>query len=292
MPFLVDSVSIVFKRAEIAVHLIVHPVLDVHRDGRGRIVEAGANGNGNGNGTTPPRRVLAALRDRPPERSGADSRRLQRDIEATLADVHVAVADWAAMRDKATSIVSLLETNPPPLPADEISEARRLLEWMEARHFVFLGYRHYTLERGSSEDQLVPDTRSGLGILRNGDRETSTLRHDGTARRHPRAALASTSCLILTKANSTATVHRGEYLDYIGVKTFDERGKVNGEHRFLGLWTSTAYHRQPARHPRSAPESRASRRVLRPRPCEPRRQGRVERPRDLSARRAFPGERR
>src|SRR5580704_1678596 len=51
MPFLVDSLSIVFKRAELAVHLIVHPVLDVRRDGRGRIVEAGANGNGNGNGT-------------------------------------------------------------------------------------------------------------------------------------------------------------------------------------------------------------------------------------------------
>ncbi|HET9389229.1 MAG TPA: NAD-glutamate dehydrogenase [Steroidobacteraceae bacterium] len=51
--------------------------------------------------------------------------------------------------------------------------------------------------------------------------------------------------LILTKANSTATVHRGEYLDYVGVKDFDDRGRVCGEHRFLGLWTSTAYHRSP-----------------------------------------------
>ena len=37
---------------------------------------------------------------------------------------------------------------------------------MEARHFVFLGYRHYRLERGASQDRLVPDARSGLGILR------------------------------------------------------------------------------------------------------------------------------
>ena len=148
------------------------------------------------------------------------------------------------MRDKVKTIVTLLESNPPPLPADEVSEGRRLLEWMEGRHFVFLGYRHYKLERGSSEDKLVPDTRTGLGILRNGNRGTSrsgttTLRGD------VRARARENELLILTKANSTATVHRGEYLDYIGVKTFDERGKVNGEHRFLGLWTSTAYNRSP-----------------------------------------------
>ena len=33
---------------------------------------------------------------------------------------------------------------PQPVPADDVAEARHLLEWMEARHFVFLGYRHYT----------------------------------------------------------------------------------------------------------------------------------------------------
>ena len=240
MPFLVDSIGIVFRRAELAVHLIVHPVLDVRRDGRGRIVELGANGAGQD-----PRRILAALRDRPPDRSRRSSRSCKREIEATLADVRVAVEDWAddaRARRRASS--AELESNPPPLPADEVSEGRRLLEWMEGRHFVFLGYRHYNLERGSSEDQLVPDPRSGLGILRDGGRGTTragaiTLRGD------IRATAARAELLILTKANSTATVHRGEYLDYVGVKTFDARGKVNGEHRFLGLWTSTAYHRSP-----------------------------------------------
>ena len=51
--------------------------------------------------------------------------------------------------------------------------------------------------------------------------------------------------LILTKANSIATIHRATYLDYVGVKTFGSRGEVSGEHRFLGLWTSTAYHGSP-----------------------------------------------
>ena len=47
--------------------------------------------------------------------------------------------------------------------------------------------------------------------------------------------------LVLAKANSKATVHRPVYLDYVGVKTFDEHGEVVGERRFLGLFSSAAY---------------------------------------------------
>ncbi len=46
--------------------------------------------------------------------------------------------------------------------------------------------------------------------------------------------------LVLTKANSRSTVHRPAYLDYVGVKKF-ENGEVVGERRFLGLYSSAAY---------------------------------------------------
>jgi glutamate dehydrogenase len=216
-PFLVDSLGIVFRAAEAAVHLIVHPVLDVRRDARGRLTDLGSNGSGMTRAES--WQLYEIDRRTEPEQL----EKLEREIASTLSDVHVAVSDWSRMRDKVKSIISSLESNPPPLPADDVSEGRRLLEWMEGRHFVFLGFRHYNLERGSSEDRLVPDTRSGLGILRSGNR--------GTVRSGPvvlrgdvRARARESELLIVTKANSTATVHRGEYLDYIGVKTFAARG--------------------------------------------------------------------
>ena len=58
--------------------------------------------------------------------------------------------------------------------------------------------------------------------------------------------------LVLTKANSRATVHRAAYLDYIGVKQFDADGKVVGERRFLGLFSSSAYTDSVRRCPWSA----------------------------------------
>ena len=49
--------------------------------------------------------------------------------------------------------------------------------------------------------------------------------------------------LIIAKANIHARVHRRVYLDYIGVKRFDVAGNLIGEHRIIGLFTSTAYTR-------------------------------------------------
>src|SRR5260221_118440 len=55
--------------------------------------------------------------------------------------------------------------------------------------------------------------------------------------------------LVLTKANARAPVHRPGYRDYVGVKKFDAAGKVIGERRFVGLYTSSAYHADPQEVP-------------------------------------------
>src|SRR6185312_4279385 len=49
--------------------------------------------------------------------------------------------------------------------------------------------------------------------------------------------------LIVAKAAVRARVHRRVHLDYVGVKRFDADGKLIGERRFCGLFTSTAYTR-------------------------------------------------
>ncbi len=236
-PFLIDSISLAFARAGLAVHMIVHPVLEARRDARGTLRGFGAHGA---------RRTQVESwemfeidRRTDPE----TLERLRRDIDSTLRNVGLAVDDWTPMRERVQAIIADLEHRPPPLPNEEIGEARQLLQWMEERNFVFLGYRQYRLERGAREDLLKSQPRTGLGILRAtaGTRRPSVTALRGELRERARER----ELLVLTKANSIATVHRSEYLDYVGVKTFDARGEVDGEHRFLGLWTATAYHRSP-----------------------------------------------
>jgi glutamate dehydrogenase len=90
----------------------------------------------------------------------------------------------------------------------------------------------------------VPGT--GLGLLR---RRRRHARDQRRRRRQYQAGAASNELLVITKANLRSTVHRPAYLDYIGVKRFDERGRVIGEARILGLWNSSAYRTDPRQVP-------------------------------------------
>jgi glutamate dehydrogenase len=246
MPFLVDSLGVALSKAGVAIHLLIHPVLWVKRDARGRLLEV-VNGPEDG-----ARSESWQLYEVDRQTDADQIATLRARLQSVLTDVRLAVEDWAPMRERMRAISESLKNDPPPLPPEEVAEAHALLDWMEARHFVFLGYRHYRLERGEKQDRLVPDRGSGLGILRSptgrngaGDRSRSARGAStvlkGAVREHARAR----QLLILTKANSTATVHRGTYLDYVGIKTFGSRGEVTGEHRFIGLWTSTAYLSSP-----------------------------------------------
>src|SRR5690349_10519788 len=67
-----------------------------------------------------------------------------------------------------------------------------------------------------------------------------------TSRSGRRAYARRPELLVITKSTSRSTVHRPGYLDYIAVKRFDAAGQVCGEHRFLGLFTHTAYSANPA----------------------------------------------
>jgi glutamate dehydrogenase len=98
------------------------------------------------------------------------------------------------------------------------------------------------------DDALAVVPGSGMGILREQPGEelaTSFSQLPPQVRAYARVK----DLLIITKANSRSTVHRPGYLDYIGIKRYDDRGEVAGEHRFLGLYTHTAYHVRPSEIP-------------------------------------------
>ncbi len=242
MPFLVDSLAMVFAKAGLAIHRVIHPVLIVQRDRSGKLIAIDDK-----------QRAGSEVIEESWQRFEIDriddeaaQGKLERDIQSTLADVRAAVDDWDAMRDAVLQAAIDIDSSKAPVPAHEKREAQALLRWMTDHNFTFLGYREYTLTRGRSADEVEPIEGTGLGILRRRRSSHPELRTlTGALREHAREPIL----LTITKANSLATVHRATYLDYIGVKTFDARGRVTGEKRILGLFTSGVYHRNPREIP-------------------------------------------
>ena len=155
-----------------------------------------------------------------------------------LDDVRAAVEDWPKMRNRAIQIAEDLDKLANPAQIAELRQAQELLRWLDDGNFTFLGYREYDLKNESGEDVLEPREESGLGLLRGGADTPHQIQHLTEA---GRKKAREKRALVITKANSRSTVHRSAYLDYIGVKSFDAAGNVNGERRFIGLFATTAY---------------------------------------------------
>jgi glutamate dehydrogenase len=237
MPFLVDSVSMELNRLGSGVHLIIHPVVRVRRDEAGRLLEVLPHDAEASDCELESFIHAEIVRETEP----AHVEQLQAGLARVLADVRAAVEDWPAMVERGREVVTDLVKRPPPVDAEELAEATALLEWILDHHFTFLGYHEYDLIREGDEDALRRVPGTGLGILRDSDPDPGTVKLG----REAQTLAREKEILVLTKANSRATVHRPSYLDYIGVKRFDESGEVVGERRFLGLYTSTAYSARP-----------------------------------------------
>jgi glutamate dehydrogenase len=238
MPFLLDSVMGELTEQGVDVRLVLHPIFTVERDQGGGLV--GFRGEGSAVGAARRESFIHIHIERIDD--PARQAKIIEGIELALAHVRVVVQDWRPMLARVGDVIAEIKNNPPPLPVDEIAEAAQFLEWLVANNFTFMGVREYEL---SEDAQDYRQRRgSGLGILR--DPDMHVLRR-GTEQvsitPEIMEFLKEPKALIITKANARSRVHRRVHMDYIGVKRFDDEGRLIGEFRIVGLFTSTAYTR-------------------------------------------------
>ena len=195
------------------------------------------------------------------------------------------VTDWRAMRARVEAAIKTFSSNPPPLPIDEVAEANQFLQWLCADNFTFLGLREY---RFSSDSDASDDisTGEGLGILR--DPDVKVLRRGSemvVMTPEIREFMREPTLLIVIKANVSSRVHRRVRMDYVGIKLYTPDGRLEGELRLVGLFTSGAYTRSVRQIPyvrHKVAQVLAARRL---RPEQPFGQGGHAYPRRISARR-------
>lgn len=250
MPFLVDTIGLALTRRELTLHFLAHPVFAVSRSPGGALLGV----HDRGDAAEGRKQRLESFQHVEVDRivDPATLASLASEIERSMRDVRAACGDWAKMQHAVRRTADDLESLGARLDPRDLSETRALLEWMEDRHFTFLGYREYRLRGGKGRENLQRVEATGLGILRRGNQlpgnTTRILASD--IRRRSR----SHELTLITKANSQSTVHRAGYLDYVGINHFDAKGRLIGERRFLGLWTTAAYGTSPARDSGGAPQ--------------------------------------
>ena len=227
MPFLVDSVTAALSRANHSIHLVIHPIYMVKRDPAGNLLDVLIDEVTND--TTVPSGYsteswMCFEVDR--ETDEADLREIEAQLGIVLADVRAAVQDWSRMRDTARETAQLLlNAESFAFEQSQREEASAFITWLTDDHFTFTGFAEYA---HTSNGQLESVPGTGLGILRTDNSETSS-------------ELRSDSLLLVTKSDTRSLVHRSAYTDHVSLAKTNASGKVIGEYRFIGLYSSSAY---------------------------------------------------
>ncbi len=268
MPFLVDSSILAIRRAGFDVELMMHPVFQVARDADGRLLSLGIGASST---ATRGESFLHFELDALP--TDEQSQALHTQLVTTLSDVRAAVDDWLLLRARALELAGEVRQ----LTAYSVGwtvdpgEVAELLTWMEDGHFVLLGAIDHTVVAGASGGsevsggssvELVETPGTALGILR--------AHTDGTPIDQiiaPSAAWNQLEVALITKTNSTSTIHRFGHYDIVVIKSYasaNTNGSANsshssnsgdavlipvGERRLVGMFTSDTYLKSPLEIP-------------------------------------------
>ena len=240
MPFLVDTAAMVMQELNLGVHLIVHPIFNVERDAKGKLKSFHPRSTK----TSSKESFIHIHLDKRTDPTVLAS--VETLLKTRLAAVRTTVADWSLMRESFEHAISEFGKNAPDLPENVRDECVKFLKWVGDDHFMFIGARTYDIVQKGNVDNLKVVDGTGLGLLRE-DKKTVLSRPIAPAKDESR--FNPNAPLIVTKANSHSPMHRSGYMDYIGVLRFDNKGKVIGEYRFIGLFTSRAYQQRVADTP-------------------------------------------
>jgi glutamate dehydrogenase len=244
MPFMVDSIRMELNRLGLNAHLMIHQPFYFKRGKNGKITALEVIRDDTDAPIETPI-YIEVDRETNPEKL----EQLKQSIEKVLRDVCITVSQWLPMKEKLSHVISEVEASPFPKTKKNLYEAVDFLRWIDDDHFTFMGYRYYDFKTNKGDILLSPQPENSLGLKKVVDKKHHEYMMSMLPKPAQRLAQDNTNILIISKTSTLSTVHRPAYIDYIGVKRFNKTGKVIGEHRFYGLYTSAAYNLNPSAIP-------------------------------------------
>lgn len=233
MPFLVDSISGLINAQGLTMRRVLHPIMAVKRDGKGKLTDCQLHHEAPESWA---RESMIYIECSPlPVQITTDD--LQAMIEDTLTHVRAAVSDWKPMQSRVQALTKEYAGGGKGNAAEVKAEIHDLLAWLSSNHFIFLGTADYVAD---AKGKLAPKKGTALGIYRLEGSNDAIERSN---------APTSDGAITVLKASDTSRVHRIVPMDYIALRTTDAKGKVTGEVRLLGLFTSTVYYRETEQIP-------------------------------------------
>ena len=227
MQFLMDSVRMALTNHGVNVHAVHYVSLLVERNSTGQLTEltpAVKKHHVDGNEAFLYFEVSRLVK-------GKDLRELASTIRTTLDDITRVNNGYSDMLNELQMMRDNIDLAKKRHNRQEVGETNQFLAWLMVNNFTFLGYGYYQFQGQKKERHSV----KAFGLLKN-DVASELIATGKLARKK-----GSGDLLTFSKLPVRSTVHRKAYPDHIIVKSYDNSGKLDGEHHIVGLYTSGVY---------------------------------------------------
>ncbi len=242
MPFLVDSLVGHLDKIGIRIKNIVHPIYLVTRDAKGNLQSVTDKKDAKQES------VIQFHLDK--ITSSADIEMLQENISKIIETLVLVVSDWKKMMAMAKTAQGQIDNakkivkNP-----KEISEIKDFIDWMIEGNFILLGAKEFNIKEAEKGSYRLEEVKkSGLGVFSSPYADVlpevlnSSVDEVCDSVKEPYV-------IEILKSRYRSRIHRISNAERIRIQKISEDGKVVGEYRFIGLFTSSAYSHSPSTIP-------------------------------------------
>ena len=233
-PFLVDSIVFYLDSKGIKIKNILHPNYFVLRDKDGKLKQIVK------------RDEKAAISESMIQihieklSSEADIKAAFIAIKKVLDSVSLVVRDWKKM--SALAERSVTEINVENGGKYDIAEIKEFIKWINDGHFIFLGAQEFDLEKNSKNQySLVAKKSSAFGVFAS-PYEEFVPKVANLSKEEVTDSVKNPYIIEVLKSRYRSQIHRLVNAERIRVQKISKEGKVVGEFRFVGLFTSSVYY--------------------------------------------------
>jgi len=234
MPFLVDSTVAFLDKQGIKINNIIHPVLNVNRDNFGKFIEIAKSSN------SKQESLIQLHIDKIVSQSEINV--LKEIICKIIETVGLVVEDFDKMKDLVKKSLAQIDNAKKIVKnSKEVDELREFLNWILDGNFVLLGAKEFDIKSNKENNfSLFEVESSGFGVFRSEHKDfrpevvNSSPQEVGDSVHNP-------YIVEVIKSRYRSKIHRSTNAERIRVQKISPEGKVIGEFRFVGLFTSSAY---------------------------------------------------
>jgi len=251
MPFLVASLRMELAKQNLTVHLLINPgSIAVKRNSEGQLLEIASSVEGQEKGGYDFESLVYFEIDQQVDEHKI--KHLETTLQEVLSDVEIISKDWKAILQKAHEAIEHIDAAQPFIAEDELAESKDFIRWIADDNFTFLGFCEYELaaKKNKNGHGILKSMReTGLGLLRLAQDHPIEQQLEESLSQVKELEEAKRKVLVIEQLTHHSNIHRPSAPYCIGVKRFNKAGEVIGEWRFIGLYTSIAYHSAPSTIP-------------------------------------------